>query len=68
VLFNLILFLDFETFCEDVSCNKLCISTNFIFLGLMNQKLWMFENLRRSMGRAGMCWSQLCLWCFNDKL
>jgi hypothetical protein len=24
----------------------------------MDQKLWMFEVLRRSMGRAGMCWSQ----------
>jgi hypothetical protein len=25
----------------------------------MDQKLWVFENLRRNMGRAGMCWSQL---------
>jgi hypothetical protein len=24
----------------------------------MDQKLWMFENLRRSMGRVGMCGSQ----------
>jgi hypothetical protein len=24
----------------------------------MDKKLWVFENLRRSMGRASMCWSQ----------
>jgi hypothetical protein len=24
----------------------------------MEQKLWMFEVSRRSLGRAGMCWSQ----------
>ena len=24
----------------------------------MNQKLWMFENIKRSLGRAGMCWNQ----------
>jgi hypothetical protein len=24
----------------------------------MVQKLWMFENFRRSLGRVGMCWSQ----------
>jgi hypothetical protein len=29
-----------------------------VFLGLTDQKLWMFEVLRRCMGRAGMCWSQ----------
>jgi hypothetical protein len=34
------------------------MSTNFMILGAMDQKLWMFEVFRRSMGRAGMCWSQ----------
>jgi hypothetical protein len=29
------------------------------FFGPMDQKLWMFEVSRRSLGRAGMCWSQL---------
>jgi hypothetical protein len=24
----------------------------------MDQKLWMFEISRRSLGKAGMCWSQ----------
>jgi hypothetical protein len=40
------------------SCNKLCGSTNFIIFGPTDQKLWMFEVFRRSLGRAGMCWSQ----------
>jgi hypothetical protein len=35
----------FEFFCEDASCNKLCMSTNFIIFGPMDQKLWMFEVL-----------------------
>jgi hypothetical protein len=29
-----------------------------VVFGPTDQKLWMFEVLRRSMGRAGMCWSQ----------
>jgi hypothetical protein len=37
------------------SCNKICGSTNFIIFGPTNQKLWMFENFRRSLGKAGMC-------------
>jgi hypothetical protein len=28
------------------------------FFGPTDQKLWMFEVSRRSLGRAGMCWSQ----------
>jgi hypothetical protein len=56
---DLALFLDFfETFSEDVSRHKLRVSTNFIIFGPMNQKLWMFEVFRRSMGRVGMCCSQ----------
>jgi hypothetical protein len=29
-----------------------------VFFGSTDQKLWMFEVLRKSMGRVGMCWSQ----------
>jgi hypothetical protein len=29
-----------------------------VFFGPTNQKLWMFEVFRRSMGKAGMRWSQ----------
>jgi hypothetical protein len=28
------------------------------FFGPTDQKLWMFEVSRRSLGRVGMCWSQ----------
>jgi hypothetical protein len=35
------------------------MSTNFMILGTTNQKLWVFEVFRRSLGKAGMCWSQL---------
>jgi hypothetical protein len=35
------------------------MSTNFIIFGHMDQKLWVFKVFRRSLGRAGMCWSQL---------
>jgi hypothetical protein len=48
-----------ETFCEHTPCNKLCGSTNFIIFGPTYQKLWVFENFMRSLGRAGMRWSQL---------
>jgi hypothetical protein len=29
-----------------------------MILGATDQKLWMFEVFRRSLGRVGMCWSQ----------
>jgi hypothetical protein len=41
-----------------VTRHKLCVSTNFIIFGPTNQKLWMFEVFRRSMGMASMCCSQ----------
>jgi hypothetical protein len=57
--YDLTLFLDFfETFCEDVSQNKLRVSANFMILGATVQKLWMFEVLKWTLGRAGMCWNQ----------
>jgi hypothetical protein len=30
-----------------------------MILGATDQKLWIFENFKRSLGRVGMCWSQL---------
>jgi hypothetical protein len=56
---DLILFSDFlNFFCKHAPRNKISKSTNFIFFGPTDKKLWMFENLRRSLGRASMCWSQ----------
>jgi hypothetical protein len=34
----------------NVSQNKLRVSTNFMILGAMDQKLWVFEVSRRSLG------------------
>jgi hypothetical protein len=34
------------------------MSTNFIFFGPTDQELCVFEVFRRSLRRAGMCWSQ----------
>ena len=53
IFFNLL-----KLVCKDAPCNKLCGSTNFIFFGLTNQKLWIFEVFRRSLDRMGMSWSQ----------
>jgi hypothetical protein len=55
---DLKLFLDLYIFSPDAPWNKLCVSTNFIILGTTDQKLWVFEVFRRSLGMAGMCWSQ----------
>jgi hypothetical protein len=48
----------FETFCEHASRTKLRGKTKIVFFGPRDQKLWVFEVSRRSLGRAGMCWSQ----------
>jgi hypothetical protein len=48
----------FETFCEDVSRNKLRMSANFMILGATVQKLWVFEVFGQGLARAGMFWSQ----------
>jgi hypothetical protein len=52
------LFRFIETICEHAPWNKLCGSTNFIIFRPTDQKLWVFENFRRSLGKAGMCLSQ----------
>jgi hypothetical protein len=48
----------FETFCEDASRNKHRASANFMILGAMVQKLWVFEVFGQGLAMAGMCWSQ----------
>jgi hypothetical protein len=48
----------FETFFEHASHSKLCGKKKNAFLGPTDQKLWMFEVSRRSLGRAGMCCNQ----------
>jgi hypothetical protein len=47
-----------KTFFEDAPRSKLCGSTKIVFFGHTDQKLWMFEVFRRSLGRVGMCWNQ----------
>jgi hypothetical protein len=47
-----------EFFFPNLSRNKLRISTNFIILGAMDQKLWVFEAFGQGLARAGMCYSQ----------
>jgi hypothetical protein len=57
VSLELTLFLDFLNIFV-----KMHLAVSFagliIFFGPMDQKLWTFEVLRTSMGRASMCWSQ----------
>jgi hypothetical protein len=59
--FDLKIFLDFlKLFCGDAPCNKLRLLRrliNFIIFGPTDQKLWVFEIFRRSLGWVGKCWS-----------
>jgi hypothetical protein len=36
--------------CKDATCHKLRGSTNFVFFGPIDQKLWVFEVFRPSLG------------------
>ena len=47
-----------KLFCEDVPCNKLNGSTNFIFFKPTNQMLWVLEVYSRSLCKVGMCQSR----------
>jgi hypothetical protein len=47
--------------------NKLCGSTNFIIFGPMDQKLWRNKNLRKSVGRAGMCLTTCAEKCGHEE-
>jgi hypothetical protein len=48
----------FKTFYAHALRNRLHGNTNFMIFEPTNQKLWMFENFRRSLDKAGMYWSQ----------
>jgi hypothetical protein len=58
VSLELTLFLDFLKLFVKMRLAISFAGKIIVFFGLTDQKLWMFEVLRRSMGRAGMCWSQ----------
>jgi hypothetical protein len=47
---NAINFWIFETFCDSAPRHKLSGSTNFVFFGPTDQKLWVFEVFRPSSG------------------
>jgi hypothetical protein len=51
------LFLDFLKLFVNMRLKRFVGKKN-AFLGPTDQKLWMFEVSSRSLGRAGMCWSQ----------
>jgi hypothetical protein len=54
VSLDLKLFLDILNFFVKMHLtNKLRESTKIVFFGPMDQKLWVFEAFRRSLGRAG---------------
>jgi hypothetical protein len=58
VSLELTLFLDFLNIFVKINLAISFAGKKIVFFGPTDQKLWMFEVLRRSMGRAGMCWSQ----------
>jgi hypothetical protein len=53
-----ILFLDFSNFFVKISLAVSFAGKTIVFYGPTDQKLWMFEVFKRSLGRVGMCWSQ----------
>jgi hypothetical protein len=52
------LFLDFLKLLVNMRLAASFAGKKITFFGPTNQKLWMFEVSRRSLGRAGMCCSQ----------
>jgi hypothetical protein len=58
VSLELTLFLDFLKLFVKMHLAVSFAGKKIVFFGPTDQKLWMFEVLKRSMGRAGMCWSQ----------
>jgi hypothetical protein len=58
VSLDLTLFLDFWELFVKMRLAVTFAGKKNIFFGPTDQKLWVFEVFRRSMGRAGMCWSQ----------
>jgi hypothetical protein len=55
VSLELTLFLDFLNIYVDMRIAISFMGQKIVFFGHTDQKLWTFEVLRRSMGRAGMC-------------
>jgi hypothetical protein len=58
VSLELTLFLDFLKLFVKMHLTVCFAGKKIVFFGPTDQKLWMFEVLKRSMGKAGMCWSQ----------
>jgi hypothetical protein len=58
VSLELKLFLDFLKLFVKMHLTVSFVGKKIVFFGPTDQKLWVFEVLRRSMGRAGICWSQ----------
>jgi hypothetical protein len=55
---ELTLLLDFLNFFVKMHLAVSFVGKKNVFFGPTDQKLWMFELLKRNMGRARMCWSQ----------
>jgi hypothetical protein len=55
VSLELTLFLEFLKLFVEMRLVVSFVEKEIVFFGSTDQKLWMFEVLRRSMGRAGMC-------------
>jgi hypothetical protein len=55
---ELTLFLEILKLFVEIHLASSFAGKKIVFFGPMDQKLWVFEVLRRSLGRAGMCWSQ----------
>jgi hypothetical protein len=55
---ELTLFLDFLKLFLKMCLAASLAGKKIVFFGPTDQKLWVFEVFRRSLGRVGMCWSQ----------
>jgi hypothetical protein len=58
VSLELTLFLDFLKLLAKMSLAISFVGKKTRIFRPTDQKLWVFEVFRRSLGRAGMCWSQ----------
>jgi hypothetical protein len=58
VSLELTLFLEFLKLFVKMRLVVSFVGKKIVPFGSTDQKLWMFEVSRRSMARAGMCWSQ----------
>jgi hypothetical protein len=58
VSLELKLFLDFLKLFLKMRLAASFAGKKIVFFEPTDQKLWVFEDFRRSLGTAGMCWSQ----------